>query len=429
MGTEITLRIENITLTYSKNDIGDDHSSIFQEKDHMPVTSDQINYDYFKEAGKSPGHMEAALVRSLKEIKPRLKLLGFNLQHAEDEYNKKIKEADDNLIYEEIDFNKKERPTFTEFCKLITQRPVSSFSDEYIDYEDQEKEMYKIRGRLTNCKFKSLPSFERAEADSYSESSYFSYLIGFIDPYSILIILAENEENLEARVIWQYGPLVYAGWASKSDFISGSNRNEKFLLLTEGKSDTKIIKHALENLYPEIYDFFNFIDLDINGINHPFFKASELAKLVKSLVTMDIQNKTVAIFDNDAEGNEQYETINTDKLPENIQIMLLPKLSEFNNFPTIGPDGESYGDINGKAVAIECFLDLDSGEEPKAKVRWNSYKKKVGLYQGALDSKETYSNKFCKQTRESLMDGSYDTRKIKILIDALLEKCYLISKQ
>ena len=60
MGTEITLNIGGITLTYSKNHLGVDHGSLFHEKDRKRLKSDRIDYDYFKETGEDSSEMEMA---------------------------------------------------------------------------------------------------------------------------------------------------------------------------------------------------------------------------------------------------------------------------------------------------------------------------------------------------------------------------------
>ena len=41
MGTEITLEIEKLHLTYSKNTRGMDHGPLFQERDRKPVDPDE----------------------------------------------------------------------------------------------------------------------------------------------------------------------------------------------------------------------------------------------------------------------------------------------------------------------------------------------------------------------------------------------------
>ncbi|MCV5296766.1 hypothetical protein OFC42_33850, partial [Escherichia coli] len=64
------------------------------------------------------------------------------------------------------------------------------------------------------------------------------------------------------------------------------------------------------------------------------------------------------MLDNDCEGIEAYEKIRKLALPHNISCIHLPDLPHFNQFPAIGPHGVTYENINGRAVAIECYLDL-----------------------------------------------------------------------
>ncbi len=45
--------------------------------------------------------------------------------------------------------------------------------------------------------------------------------------------------------MWQYGPLVEAGWATEREFVPHARRTETFLIATEGSSDVHILKHAL----------------------------------------------------------------------------------------------------------------------------------------------------------------------------------------
>jgi hypothetical protein len=94
---------------------------------------------------------------------------------------------------------------------------------------------------------------------------------------------------------------------------------------------------------------------------------------------------------------------------------------------TQGPEGIRSSDINRRAAAIECYLDLDLdldvGDYPSAKVLWTNYKKGLGIYQGALEYKESYVKEFLKQTHETIADGSYDVRKIEALLDLLVAEC------
>ena len=101
-----------------------------------------------------------------------------------------------------------------------------------------------------------VPTTDAYEVDGYSERSYFGSLIGFLHPYNVLRLLAENERNLNAELEWRYGLLVCNGWAEEREFVPGVRRSQTFLIATEGSSDTRIIKHAISLLRPEMADFF-----------------------------------------------------------------------------------------------------------------------------------------------------------------------------
>ena len=78
-----------------------------------------------------------------------------------------------------------------------------------------------------------------------------------------------------------------------------------------------------------------------------------------------------------------------------------PSWRLFRAFPAQGPEGIRSSDINRRAAAIECYLDLDAGDYPSAKVLWTNYKRGLGVYQGALEYKDSYVREFLKQTHEA----------------------------
>lgn len=102
---------------------------------------------------------------------------------------------------------------------------------------------------------------------------------------------------------------------------------------------------------------------------------------------------------------------------------MLPHLDAFRAFPARGPEGVSGADINRRAAAIECYLDLDLSGYPPPKVVWTNYKKELDVYHGALEFKDAYTKEFLKQTRESVAAGGYDVTKMVIVLDALVAEC------
>lgn len=136
------------------------------------------------------------------------------------------------------------------------------------------------------------------------------------------------------------------------------------------------------------------------------------------LCRINIQNNIIAIFDNDTAGLEKYHQSQSLQKPDSFVITKLPDCPEFSSICTLGPQGSSMENINGRAVAIECFLDFGSVQKSPC-VRWTSYNKNERQYQGELESKDEYVRAF-KQC--DLTDGSYDTSKLEFLIEYIISQ-------
>jgi hypothetical protein len=124
---------------------------------------------------------------------------------------------------------------------------------------------------------------------------------------------------------------------------------------------------------------------------------------------------------------DAYRKLQDLKMPWNMRSMLLPDIDQLRRFPALGPEGLKNCDINGRAAAIECYLDLKLDGYPAARVIWTNYKKDVNAWQGALEHKESYTRHFTMQTDESLKTGAYDTSKLIAILDGLIAeaaRCY-----
>jgi hypothetical protein len=236
-------------------------------------------------------------------------------------------------------------------------------------------------------------------------------------------VLAENDQNLDARLEWQYGPLVSNGWAEESEFVPSVRRRQTYLLATEGTSDIHILTKAIELLRPEVVDFFRFIDV---SERHPFSGIGSLAKFAEGLAKIDVQNRTVFLLDNDAEGRGAFLKIKELQLPSNMRTKMLPHLQAFEAFPTVGPSGETFADINGCAAAIECYLDLRAEGLPPPRVRWSNFKEDLGVYHGALEAKDKYSKRFFEAAKRG---GNYDYSNIDTVLAAIIAECTAIAEK
>ncbi len=317
-----------------------------------------------------------------------------------------------------------DRLEFAKFVEFIRRYPVSDLDDEY--RPDTESGSKQWRARLAaDPAVALLPQGDQdRDIEGYSERSYFGGLIGFFSPYSVLRVLAENPANLTLDVVWDYGNFVDAGWAKNEEFVAGARRAQTFLLATEGTSDTHILKRGLSLIRPDVEDFFRFIDIEER---HPFSGTGNLAKFAEGLVKIDVQNRVVFIFDNDAEGADAYRSLQRFSFPVNMRAMLLPDLDQLRDFPARGPSGVVRTDINGRAAAIECYLDLRLAGRPEAQVTWTNFKESMGIYQGSLDFKESYAKAFYEASSEAIATGTYDISKLKTVLDALFATCCTMS--
>lgn len=242
--------------------------------------------------------------------------------------------------------------------------------------------------------------------------------IGALSPYSIIRLIAENPSAKELPVTWQFADVADGGWAPRKSFDASVPQPGRFLIVTEGNSDVQIIKHALDLLAPEIADFFDFVDM---RENYPFSGTGSLYNFVRGLISIRIQNNVVIIFDNDAEGVYNWERSTRLNSLENMRIVKLPDRSTFKQFRTVGPTGEQRADINGKAAAIECYL--DAGPQPV--VRWTSYDQRRDCYQGVIEGKEDISRQFLSQKKR---EQGYDYSGLESILTMLISECVSISE-
>ncbi len=158
---------------------------------------------------------------------------------------------------------------------------------------------------------------------------------------------------------------------------------------------------------------------------YPFSGTGNLYRFTQGLVSIGVLNNTIIVYDNDAEGIAKLEKTKALSLPFNLRVMQLPPLEEFSEFKTEGPTGISSEDINGRAAAIECYLDLNRKKLPEPIIRWTSYNHEAGVYQGELDKKTAYMKDFLSLRNNE----NYDAEKLEKVLDAIMKECVSIAER
>ena len=164
------------------------------------------------------------------------------------------------------------------------------------------------------------------------------------------------------------------------------------VVLTEGKSDARLLRLALDTLLPDYADFIRFLDYD-------FARAAggvgEVVRFVKMFAGSGIQNRIVALFDNDTAGRQALGDLGP--LPGNVFPMCLPSVDRFKNYPALGPDGPGMSDVDGRACSLELYLGREALTDTTGNlrpVRWTAFNEKLGRYQGEIPGKGDVQAKF-----------------------------------
>jgi hypothetical protein len=394
MGTLIDLRVGNLVVDWGKNELYTDHLSLFQERDVCLMLSAEL------EDGTT--RMERKLARRLKEVVPRLRLLGHTLESAKDEYGSLIES-----------FGHDESPSFDDLLRHFLKVDITGMPAEY---EDDHSFGEFFREEIG-------PRVHIEDLFKTREGSWdFAYLMENFHPWSVLTMLAENPANQNHLVVWDYSEHLESGWSKEEDFKPSLKQHARFLVVTEGSSDSKVISRAFEFLKPAVADFFYFIDMEEG---YPFSGSGNLASFCRGLMKIGIQNKTLIIFDNDAEGMSKQHALSESSRPSNLAIMRLPDLPQLASVSTLGPSGASIDNINGKAASIEAYLDLTWNVSRPAVVRWTNFVESQGVYQGALESKTHYVRQFLDLRGEN---ASYDMSKLEIVLNTILETAESIAR-
>lgn len=408
MGSLISLSVGKMEIDWGKNSYFRDHSALFTPEDikHIPY----YYVDYINDESKIIIEYKEGMSRKLSSIKKRLDLLGYT--------HKKITTMYCTAIEESASYGYGINLTFHEFANVIKNIRVDQIDTTIYAAEYQENG-YDFGEFVRKCVLSEEEIFSKLikiyGGDEYALKSELEVFFENLDPYIILRLLAENESCKELDVHWAFADILDNGWAHRDDIIKPLSDNQKILIVTEGTSDSYIIKKTIEELYPDISDFFKFIDMQKN---YPFTGTGNLYNFCCGLMKIGIENKIIVIFDNDAAGNEKYEALMSMAQLPNLLITKLPDHFMFNSIDTIGPQGKTTENINGLAVAIECFLDFNSIDAEPI-FRWTNYVEKMKKYQGSLSRKDDYVRVF---KGANLKDGSYNVSKLKYLIEYLLEQ-------
>lgn len=395
MDSLILLGIENLELDWGKQYLVKNHSKLYCKSDMKPA--DYFYFDYENDSYRT--EKKPAYVRKLGDLLRRLELLGYTLSGCHKQYADHIESTPD-------------------YCKPI---PFESFRKTLASINVAN---VRVPDEPTNCDpgefaekiiFKDREFLKRDHTFASMDDST-GVFYESLDPYITLRLLAENSKNLEKDIIWRFEDDQYKDHNGKTPIYEDLLDADRFLVVTEGSSDSTILSRSLPLVAPDVADFFYFVDMTNN---YPFTGTGNVFKFCQGLARIRMQNNILVLLDNDTAGHDVYNRILKLKLPPKMHVATLPDIQGARRFKTLGPTGKSTENVNGKAVSIELFLDFSQIKSMPV-IRWTSFNDSVGHYQGELIGKEGYVKSF--HNKCDLAKG-YDLSKLRDLWAYIINKC------
>jgi hypothetical protein len=357
LDASVFLQIANFALdTYRKRHLHLDYSNLFQPGDAY----EQLYSWADEDNGPLQESTETAYQTTLRTAVSRLDLLGYSYRQIRDWYEEHRLERDRNP---NPHLNTPPYPPFDILAESLRTIDVGG-----IPTDDPRTRSREALARVATRMLSTIESTPAA-GDHVRMKGWFEIILGGLDPFTILQVLAQEPVN------------------------------------------------------PEISDFFDFIDM---AENYPLTGVGNLHNFYQGLLKIGVLNNMLFIYDNDTEGTTKFTAATQLDSPPNIRTMRLPDLPAFERFATIGPTGEQQVNINGKAVSIECFLDFQWQRQEPPRVRWTVYHRGIGQYQGELEGKQEYLREFLALDAASV--EAYDTSKLEVLLDNITIECARIGE-
>jgi len=332
---------------------------------------------------------------SVSVVKKRLNILGFSLSECEKELKKGI---DYELTrYEEYLADHKEGDTlfdvYSGYKEVLSVASIKSFVTAYKTIFEHSDDILNIKAEFGE--YKGLHSYISDSVNEYAlgipvEDLRFSF--------RILLECFDVDDLVELDV----SDLVASGWyeytedlveLSRQQLTENYHYDSKIIILTEGSSDKHILEKSLAILYPEFQSYYTFMDF---GISKASGGASSLVSVIKAFLGTGIQNRIIALFDNDTAARVAMKGLANIRLPDNMRVMTYPRYDFLESFPTIGPSGKHNLDVNQLAGSIELYLCHQAlvFDNEISSVQWKGFDQSLSCYQGEVLNKSKIQEQF-----------------------------------
>jgi hypothetical protein len=402
MGTYCELYIGDYPVLSSKSEVVPLVMTVFRESDKKVferrcVERNQVEWGH---ADWDPGDVETVVEYSATAnvVRDRLAIMGFTLSNTQIEFDlmkaahlgdiRRLNEGS-GLWTDEIALL--EKSSFADFLAAFDEIQTSQIHP--VHFLDKNPDASRLAALIIRNRDETAWGFPCRD-------------IRFLIRALIEIV------PLTSMVIQDITDVVGAGYYEETDQVCDASLmelkgdysiNSRIILLTEGPTDKDVLKEALELLFPHLADYYSFMDLAVRAPGG----AGSLVHVVKSFAGAGIENRTIALFDNDAAGHSAASLLENIPLPHNIRVMTYPDIGLACQYPTSGPSGITIQDINGSACSIELYFGRDvlARDGGLTRVKWKGFEDRVQRYQGEIEEKDSLKMAFLQKVKSAKSSG------------------------
>lgn len=428
MGTYTDLSVAGYPLINSKSAVIPEAMTVFRESDKRVFARrlGERNPLVWGDAyADEADEVETATIYvcSTDAVIARLEVMGFTINRTRRDFESG-RQAE-LAMYQEWAKDDPDPPWFAEKVKLIEELSFDAYLGALRQVLSEEP-----RPRP----FDDHEKLGLSAAVRYILDDNDDYLFGFFaSDIRCLIRAACEVAPKPSEVIQDITDLVDGGYyapeapvcqQSIDSLTLGHLENANRIVLTEGSTDTQVLKASLRLLYPHLSSYYSFLDFDTARVPGG---AGQLASLVKGFAAAGIGNRIIAIFDNDSAARDAKRSLIKLRLPSNIAVLSYPDIELLRSYPTLGPSGSTNLDVNGLAASIELYFGSDVLRRPDgslAPVQWKGYVEPVASYQGEVLGKTQLQEAFLGKLAKAESDPAEQERQDWSGIDAILQAIF-----
>jgi hypothetical protein len=432
MGSYSYLRINDLQIYSTKSEVDPTVMMLFTEKDKrvLPMPSvgglnvDDCDYE-------TQGYEAVEYATTLAIAKDRLEFMGFteatirrDFQKGVEETLAKLEKRHEDPIWERNELLRSSLLREEEVLRNL------SFDEWIVDF--RYILTHEIKPNLDYWHGESETP-EMSERMRYMLGRHDDTLFGFPTYDTRLFIRAVAEiTDLTAELVYDVTDLVNGGYVEGDENLSEYARwqlsetfatDHKVVVLTEGRSDCRALRSALDLLYPHLKDYYSFMDFKSARVEGG---AGSLASTVKAFIGAGIVNRIIAFFDNDTAAQVAMRSLRNVGIPKNIRVLRYPDIELGRDYPTMGPQGMTHMNVNGLAAGLELYFGRDVLQDAEGcftPIQWRGYNETLNQYQGEILRKAELQSRFDEKIKSCQADprliNSLDWSGMQLILSAL----------